>query len=51
MDYLAEWKRRFPSAETHSFANAGHYVLEDETNAIISKIGTFLESNHAVVAT
>jgi len=28
-DYLAEWRRRFPSAEVHSFPDAGHYVLED----------------------
>ena len=42
MDYLAEWRRRFPEAETHTFAEAGHYVLEDETDAVIDRIGLFL---------
>lgn len=42
MDYLAEWRRRFPSAETHTFADAGHYVLEDKTDAVIDRIRLFL---------
>ena len=42
MDYLAEWQHRFPDAETHTFANAGHYVLEDESDAVIDKIGSFI---------
>ena len=44
MDYLAEWQRRFPDAETHTFAEAGHYVLEDEPETIISKISSFLNT-------
>jgi haloalkane dehalogenase len=28
-DFLAEWERRFPKAEVHRYADAGHYVLED----------------------
>ncbi|HEY7152430.1 MAG TPA: alpha/beta fold hydrolase, partial [Gemmataceae bacterium] len=27
--FLDEWRRRFPAAEVHTFADAGHYVLED----------------------
>ena len=27
--FLHEWERRFPAAEVHRFADAGHYVLED----------------------
>ena len=42
MDYLVEWQRRFPEAETHTFADAGHYILEDEPEAVIDKIGLFL---------
>ena len=31
--FLAEWQRRFPEAEVHSFPDAGHYVLEDAGGA------------------
>ncbi|MBW2613515.1 MAG: alpha/beta fold hydrolase [Deltaproteobacteria bacterium] len=43
MDYLAEWRRRFPEAQTHTFAQAGHYVLEDAPGDVIAKIKTFLD--------
>ena len=33
-DYLAEWRRRFPRAEVHTFPTAGHYLLEDEPDAV-----------------
>ena len=42
MDYFSEWQRRFPGAETHTFSDAGHYVLEDEPEAVINHIGAFL---------
>jgi haloalkane dehalogenase len=41
-DYLAEWQRRFPDAEVHRFADAGHYVLEDVPEKIIPLIDRFL---------
>ena len=41
--YLAEWHRRFPDAETHYLPNAGHYVLEDEPDRIISLTRDFLK--------
>ncbi|MEN8244751.1 MAG: alpha/beta fold hydrolase [Thermodesulfobacteriota bacterium] len=44
MDYLAEWKRRFPGAEAHALAQAGHYILEDETEAVLAKIGSFINT-------
>ena len=43
MDYFAEWRRRFPTAEAHTFSNAGHYILEDEPKAVIEKMGSFLK--------
>ena len=43
MAYLAEWRRRFPAAETHTFAGAGHYVLEDETPAVIAAMHSFMQ--------
>ncbi len=33
--FYHEWKDRFPYAETHYFKNGGHYILEDEWDAII----------------
>jgi haloalkane dehalogenase len=40
--YLAEWRRRFPKAQVHRFADAGHYVLEDATDEVIEKVSEFL---------
>ncbi len=42
-----EWIRRFPKAEVHSFADAGHYLLEDAGEEIIPLIRNFL-SSHAL---
>jgi haloalkane dehalogenase len=44
-DYLAEWQRRFPGAEVHSFSDAGHYVLEDVPHKIIPLVRDFLCRN------
>ncbi len=41
--FLREWRRRFPGAETHSYADAGHYVLEDAREDAIRRIREFLE--------
>ena len=43
MDYLAEWRRRFPDAQVHTFAHAGHYILEDEPHKVIQLIENFLK--------
>jgi haloalkane dehalogenase len=42
-DFLAEWRRRLPDAEVHSFADAGHYVLEDAPEKLIPRIRDFIE--------
>ncbi|MFO7666961.1 MAG: alpha/beta fold hydrolase [Desulfobacterales bacterium] len=42
-NYLAEWRKRFPKAETHVFENAGHYILEDETEKVSFIIKDFLK--------
>ena len=44
-DYLSEWQRRFSKAEVHRFPDAGHYVLEDVPEKIISLIQTFLKQH------
>ncbi|MBL0713225.1 MAG: alpha/beta fold hydrolase [Desulfosarcina sp.] len=40
-DYLAEWRRRFPRAEVHTFPTAGHYLLEDEPASVSAAIKDF----------
>ena len=45
LDYLNEWRRRFPNAEVHSFPDAGHYVLEDAGTEIVPLIQKFLDQH------
>lgn len=47
LDYLAEWQRRFPDAEVHLFESAGHYLLEDEPQAVTKIISNFLRRTAA----
>ena len=42
-DYFYEqWQARFPDAEAHYFAEAGHYVLEDAFAPILPLVEQFL---------
>ena len=41
--FLAEWERRLPQAEVHRFPDAGHYVLEDEGDAIAGMVRRFVD--------
>jgi haloalkane dehalogenase len=43
--FLAEWVRRFPGAEVHRFAQAGHYILEDEGDQIVPLVRAFLSAH------
>ncbi len=43
--FLAEWRTRFPAAEVHRFADAGHYILEDAGEEIIPLVKAFLASD------
>jgi len=45
LDYLAEWRRRFPRAEVHLLEEAGHYVLEDAPRAVCLRVADFLARN------
>jgi len=45
MRFLAEWRRRLPDAEVHSYPDAGHYVLEDAGADLIPKVRAFIERN------
>ena len=40
--FLAEWQARFPGARVHRFADAGHLVMEDAADQIISLVRAFL---------
>lgn len=40
--FFSEWRRRLPNAEMHSFADAGHYVLEDARDRILPLVLDFL---------
>ena len=43
VDYYNEWCRRFPSAESHLFDDAGHYLLEDVPHRIVGLVKDFLD--------
>jgi haloalkane dehalogenase len=49
-DFLAQWRLRLPTAEYHTFANAGHYVLEDAGAQIRPLIRGFLERHPLAAA-
>jgi pimeloyl-ACP methyl ester carboxylesterase len=40
--FLDEWRRRFPQAEVHSFADCGHYILEDARDEVVPLIREFV---------
>ena len=39
---LAEWQRRFPDAPVHEFPEAGHYLLEDAGEEVVSEVRAFV---------
>lgn len=41
-DFLEEFRRRFPNAESEVFADASHYVFEDAGDRITARLRTFL---------
>ena len=43
--FLAKWKEYFPAAKVHSFADCGHYILEDAKEELIPLIEAFLAAN------
>ncbi len=43
--FLEGWKRRFPKAEVHRFADAGHFVLEDAREEICELMRKRLEAS------
>ena len=43
--FLQHWQKRFTHAEVHCFERAGHYVLEDAPEAVITKVKKFLHKH------
>lgn len=44
-DYFDEWRRRFPEARHRAYEEAGHYLLEDEPDAVCREILDFLKQH------
>lgn len=45
--FRAEWQRRFPAAEVHALAEAGHLVTEDARGEVVRLVRGFLERTAA----
>ncbi len=41
-DFLDGWRRRFPGASVRAFPDAGHWILEDEADAVRTLVRDFL---------
>jgi haloalkane dehalogenase len=41
--FLAEWQRYFPHAESHTWPDCGHYLLEDAPDEVIMRVREFLQ--------
>lgn len=46
--FLKEWREIWPKAELHTFPEGGHYIIEDEREEIVQRVGEFLERNPIV---
>ena len=42
VEFLKEFQRRFPNAETYNISDAGHYVFEDAHESIVPRLKEFL---------
>lgn len=49
--FLAGWRERFPAGEYHRFADAGHYVLEDALDEVLTRMREFIGRTAAASAT
>jgi haloalkane dehalogenase len=41
--FLAEWRQRLPEAVYYSYADAGHYILDDLGDEAVDLIRSFLQ--------
>lgn len=47
--FYDEWQRRFPGADSHYFADAGHYLLEDALEQILPLVRQFVPAGGPVL--
>jgi haloalkane dehalogenase len=45
MNFQKRWLEFFPKAKVKTYPDAGHYLVEDKTQEVISEIETFLKEN------
>jgi haloalkane dehalogenase len=45
LEFLDEWRHRFPQAETFRLTDAGHYVFEDAHERIVPRLREFLQAH------
>jgi cis-3-alkyl-4-acyloxetan-2-one decarboxylase len=45
LDFLNEFQHRFPQAESHVIADAGHYVFEDAPDEVVEYVRRFLDKH------
>jgi len=43
--FLRQWKRLFPAAEIHEYADCGHYIFEDGGPALVKAVREFLDGH------
>ena len=48
--FLDRWREIYPHAEVHRYEGAGHYLLEDEGDAILREVRSFLHRPRVVDA-
>lgn len=44
--FFENWQQRFPKAEAHWLADAGHYVVEDAPSQVLAHVEAFLRKIH-----
>jgi len=45
--FLDEWQQRFPDAQTHTFDDCGHYILEDASDEVVPLVSTFISDTES----
>ena len=45
-DFLETWLKIFPHAEVHRYTDAGHFLLEDETENVVLSVRNFLDKTN-----
>lgn len=46
--FLEIWRHHWPSAKVVEFPDCGHYILEDDAEAVVHEVSRFLESTPAI---